>query len=169
MTNIIIEAVYGLGRHVWVVPLWQQMVHLKVGTTRTPDRPNADFTKLLYAVILIYNVAMNIVKLSFILLYRRIFSTPRMTFFCNCSLVFIGIWTVVQALILSFACIPLSIIIPNMANHCLAALPVWYSAAIIATIIDFAIFIIPLPSVTYLRMRTRQKLMIAGMFGLGFL
>jgi hypothetical protein len=118
----------------------------------------------------VYNLATNVIKFSFLLQYRRLFAGRRTMIVCQWALVFISIWTVIQALLIATACLPLAFIVPSMANKCLKAEPIWYFSSAMNIVTDFAIFLIPLPAVYHLRIiRKKQKALLLMIFCLGFL
>jgi hypothetical protein len=144
---------YGLGRHAWTVS----------------PQDSARQLQLLYAVILTYNFTMNIIKISFLLQYRRIFQSNMVKRACKWGMAYVVVWTVVQSVLLGISCIPVSFIVPSTASFCLNTLPIWYFSSAMATFSDAVIFSIPVPSVLRLKLPPKQKLMLLGVFGLGFL
>jgi hypothetical protein len=111
------------------------------------------------------------VKMSFLLQYRRIFgsSSPTADRVCRWFFFFIMLWAVTQAVLLGVSCIPVATIVPSMAAKCLDTLPVWYFSSTMNIVTDFLIFVIPLPCVYNLTLRTNQKILIFSIFSLGFL
>ncbi|KAH6985168.1 hypothetical protein EDB80DRAFT_733386 [Ilyonectria destructans] len=148
----ILEAKFGLGRHVWTVE---------------PDQLQAQL-QALYVAILTYALAMNILKCSFLLHYRRMFPGETIRRVSLILLIFVIFWAIVHDIILGLACVPVSFIIPSMADKCLDTLPAWYSVTIVHIISDFIIFLIPLPAVLSLKLRLKQKILVASIFSLGF-
>jgi len=124
----------------------------------------------LYVVIVVYNFCTNLIKVSFLLQYRRLFVGERTQLVCKWALIFIGVWAVAQVLILSLACLPLATIVPSMKDRCLPVDPTWYLSSAMNIVTDFAIFLIPIPSLITLRTTgRRQKALLLVVFGLGFL
>lgn len=122
------------------------------------------------AAILCYNHGMNWVKLGFLFQYQRIFPQTRyVQTVCFWFIVFVLLWAVVQTLLFFFMCFPYSVINPSMVGRCLDTLPIWYLTGAMSMATDFAIFCIPLPAAWKLQLRRRQKLMVLGIFCLGFL
>lgn len=74
-----------------------------------------------------------------------------------------------NTILLGVTCIPVSFIYPSTSSWCLATLPIWTFMSVASLISDFAIFVIPLPSLWKLPLPLRQKLFVCGIFGLGFL
>ncbi|ORY07925.1 hypothetical protein BCR34DRAFT_630871 [Clohesyomyces aquaticus] len=147
-----LEAFWGLGRHTEFVPAESVPKQLKA----------------LYVVIMTYNAAQTITKISFLIQYRRLFPSPTTQRVCFWFLVFIIAWGVTQEFLLALSCIPLSIIAPNMVGKCIYTLPIWYLTSSMNIATDFMIFSVPVPPVLKLQMRSKQKIMLCGLFGLGF-
>ncbi|KAH8734319.1 hypothetical protein BGZ61DRAFT_527676 [Ilyonectria robusta] len=145
------EAKFALGRHIWTLP---------------PDRIHKQL-KALYVNIIIHNLGMNLIKISFLLQYRRIFSTKTMKRVTLLLLCVISTWTVVQLPVLALTCFPLSAIVPSMADTCLPTFPSWYFTTYFHIATDFIIFIVPLPTVFSLNMGWRRKLCLVAILSMG--
>jgi hypothetical protein len=151
---IVLEIHWGLGLHSWMV---------------TPEMLLPQM-KSLYASILTYNVANNVVKMSFTLQYRRIFgsSSPTADRVCRWFFCFLVIWAATQAVLMGVACLPLASFMPSMAGKCLDAKPVWYTGQTLNVATDFVLFSVPLPYVFKLTLPTKEKVLVLGIFSLGF-
>lgn len=114
---------------------------------------------------------MNVVKFSLLLQYRRIFAgnSKWMSRVCAGFMIYVGLWMIVQVTILALACVPIAVVLPHMADKCLDTLPIWYFSSGMNIFTDFTILLIPLPSVLKLKLRRKQKILLLGVFGLGFL
>lgn len=123
----------------------------------------------LYATICVYNPSQIFLKVSLLLLFRRLFPGEKTQRICNGLLIFIPIWGVTQEFLAGLACIPLSLIVPSMADHCINTLPIWYLTSVMNIVTDFVIFFIPIPSIIRLQLKKVPKYMLVGLFGLGFL
>jgi len=124
----------------------------------------------LYFVIIVYNLGTNVIKVSFLLQYQRLFVGKRTLLVCKWGLILIGIWSVVQVVMMALACLPLSSIVQTMKGRCLPVDPTWYLGAAMNIATDFAIFMIPIPSLIKLRINDKgKKAMLLLVFGLGFL
>ncbi|KAH7233847.1 uncharacterized protein BKA55DRAFT_580350 [Fusarium redolens] len=146
------EAKYGMGRHKEAV---------------SPE-DNMEQLKYLYVAILHYNVGMNIVKISFLFQYRRIFQSSRVHKVCFWVIIGVILWACVQATLLGTSCLPISILVPSTAGWCLDTLPIWYFSSAMSIATDILIFCIPLPSVLKLQLPMKQKVMVILIFCLGF-
>ncbi|KAF9870967.1 lysophospholipase a [Colletotrichum karsti] len=152
VSGIAIEVKYGMGRHVENVSMEETMEQLK----------------FLLVAVLHYNMGMNVVKVSFLLQYRRVFVAKNVQRICFWAMIFVVLWACAQATLLGTSCLPISIIVPSTASFCLNTLPIWYFSSGMSMATDIMIFCIPLPSVLKLRLPTRQKAMLFGVFSLGF-
>ncbi|KXX81540.1 hypothetical protein MMYC01_202479 [Madurella mycetomatis] len=146
------EVKYGMGRHSENVTAAETLEQLK----------------FLLVAILSYNMGMNVVKLGFLFQYRRIFQDIITQRICYWFIIYVCIWACVQAVLLGLSCLPISIIVPSMAGSCLDTLPFWYFSSGMSMATDILIFCIPIPSVLKLHLPLRQRVIVVGVFGLGF-
>ncbi|KAH8898089.1 hypothetical protein GQ53DRAFT_678044, partial [Thozetella sp. PMI_491] len=148
----ILQANYGLGRHVWLV---DQVTTIKQ-------------LQSLFAGEVIYNMTQIMTKVSILLQYRRIFRddwTKRVSLWL---MIFLLVWGAVQEVLVGMACIPISILYPSQAAICINSLMVWYLTSVMNIITDFVVFMVPMPVIKNLQLRKRQKLLVVGIFCLGF-
>ncbi|KAF2689367.1 hypothetical protein K458DRAFT_462316 [Lentithecium fluviatile CBS 122367] len=148
----LLQAKWGLGRHTAAV---------------APDDAVKQL-KSLYANTIIYNAAQTITKISFLILYRRIFPDKRTQATCFWLLMFIVAWGITQEFIVAFACTPLENFEPKMTGKCIYSLPVWYLTSSMNIVTDFLIFIIPIIPVLKLQMGVKKKALLLCLFCLGF-
>ncbi|OJJ42185.1 hypothetical protein ASPZODRAFT_77553 [Penicilliopsis zonata CBS 506.65] len=151
--STIIGGYYGLGRHVWSVPLAdvEGLIHI------------------LFAYVLLYFIAVPLVKLSVLLFYRRIFGMRWTLWFC--AGLTVGYWAGCTAAFLS-CCRPLSYYWMQYSHpdsgKCIFELYPFYignAAASMAT--DVLILTVPMPIVWKLHMRRSQRLLVCSIFLLG--
>lgn len=149
-----LEAHWGLGRHSW----------LMLAEDYTP------YMKAFYASIVVYNVATCVVKMSILLQYRRIFTGVVMQKLTLAVLLFEGAWAVTLSVLLPLVCNPVaSFWDPESPGKCLNQLAIWYVMASINLVSDFVIFSMPLPVIKKLQLPKKQKILLMGVFCLGFL
>lgn len=125
--------------------------------------------QFLLVSILNYNMGMNVVKLGFLFQYRRIFQNKAMQRICYWLIIYVCLWACAQATLLALSCLPIGIIVPSMAGVCLNTLPIWYFSSGMSMATDILIFCIPIPSVLKLQLPLRQRIVVLGIFCLGFL
>lgn len=81
----------------------------------------------------------------------------------------LGIWGVVQEVLVGFACFPVSVFIPRQQGICIESLTVWYLTSIMNIVTDFIVFTVPMPAIAALNLQRKQKLLVASVLCLGFL
>ncbi|KAH8891470.1 hypothetical protein GQ53DRAFT_865116 [Thozetella sp. PMI_491] len=122
----------------------------------------------LFAAIQTYIWTLCIVKVALLLQYRRIFHLAWIRKVSLCLIVFSITWNSVQSILCGVSCIPVGLFIPSEMGHCIDSLLVWLTAAIINIITDFMVFVMPLPAIKSLHLPLKQKILLLGVFCLGF-
>ncbi|UPK96631.1 hypothetical protein LCI18_007566 [Fusarium solani-melongenae] len=143
-----------LGRHVGTDVSMEQVV---------------DFLRYLFAASLTYVFAIAFIKLTILALYWKLFSiTARVPIAILFSSVVI--WMVVLVFVATFSCNPVekqwNILIEH--GRCMEQKPVYLGGSLPNVIIDFVLVGMPLPSVFRLNIPLGRRLILAGMFTLGF-
>ncbi|KAH6842431.1 hypothetical protein B0I37DRAFT_381922 [Chaetomium sp. MPI-CAGE-AT-0009] len=156
-TGIVISLAtqHGLGSHISTLPMETVI----------------EFLKHLFALIILYNIALALVKVSFLLQYRRVFasSSTVMRIACDIGLVIVVLWAVFQVLVTVFFCKPTSGFWDiSIQPECQPRLPFWISNSVFNLLTDLAIFTLPLPSLARLHLGKVQKRILIGVFCLGF-
>ncbi|KAF6814210.1 integral membrane protein [Colletotrichum plurivorum] len=144
---------FGLGRHV---------------STLSPAEI-VNYMHTFYISIVFYNIALLCIKLSFLFQYYRIMAVPRMRRLYAVAIVIVGAWSVSQLLIAAFQCLPVEgFWDKKVPAKCIPTQPQWYVNAAGNIITDVAIFALPLPIFGHLSLPRKQKLLLMGIFSLGF-
>ena len=117
---------------------------------------------------MIYNLAQILTKVSFLLIYRRIFRDELTRQVSLALMMFLIAWGIAQEFLVGLACTPVPMFIPSMQGHCVDSLTVWYLTSIMNIVTDFIIFLTPMPAIKHLQLRRKQKILVGGIFGLGF-
>ncbi|KAH0440217.1 hypothetical protein CcaCcLH18_02587 [Colletotrichum camelliae] len=144
---------HGLGRH--------------ISTLDKAEIP--EYLHTFFVSIVFYNIALLCIKLSFLFQYYRIMAVPKMRRIYAVAIVVVGAWAVSQLLIATFTCIPVEgFWDKTIKAYCIPNQPQWYvnAAGNIAT--DVAVFALPLPIFWQLSLPRKQKLLLVGIFSLGF-
>ncbi|KAJ5292972.1 uncharacterized protein N7443_008925 [Penicillium atrosanguineum] len=133
--------------------------------------PNAVYVAQMtyfWASVPIYQTSLFSTKISMLLQYRRVFSTPRMRLACAIFLGFIvvyGTWSVVSAWA---NCVPLAKFWdPTVPGFCFDKKALWFSNSAIHILTDLLILIFPMPVLSSLQLPRKQKLALIGVFALG--
>ncbi|KAK0656877.1 hypothetical protein B0T16DRAFT_315824 [Cercophora newfieldiana] len=147
------NTLYGAGRHIQVVDLnnlWK-------------------YFRTFYVSIVLYNGSLTAIKIAFLLQYYRILSTQKMRRIILAALTFVGLWSISQLLVTTFTCTPIEKFWkPEVPGTCIPNLPFWYINAAGNILTDVIVFVVPLPALGSLNLQKSQKLMLLGIFSLGF-
>ncbi|KAK1986331.1 hypothetical protein LZ30DRAFT_705775 [Colletotrichum cereale] len=143
----------GLGKHVWALPIDDQQAGRRL--------------KLVLSATLSYHITFIVIKMAFLLQFRRVFVLPNFVLFCDIMLGFIGMFGI--ALVVS------SIVFntpkwkgePNAQATYDQGLW-WLVTASVHLVTDIIIFLMPIPMLGKLRLRHMQKAALYVSFGLGF-
>lgn len=126
--------------------------------------------QLLLPASITYALSITLVKVSILLLYRRIFSTPN---FRRNSLIIGAVsvaWCIATILGQIFLCRPISaswhpdLIFTDRCNDVQAF---WIAITSLNVLIDVAILCLPIHMVSKLQLPTRKKIVVSGIFMLG--
>ncbi|KAF5521068.1 Satratoxin biosynthesis SC1 cluster protein 4 [Colletotrichum aenigma] len=148
-----LEGQYGLGSHSWV----------------PPPEDYVPYMKSFYSSVVVYNIAICLVKISILFQYRRIFANEIMQKLTMGGLIFMGLWTFTLSILLPLVCYPVAKFWDDSIDgKCLDYLTIWYAMAGVNLVSDFVIFSMPIPVIKSLQLPRRQKRMLLLVFGLGF-
>jgi hypothetical protein len=122
-----------------------------------------------FAMQVCYMVSLALTKISILVLYLRILTYHHARWIIWTVLILTIVYNIVGFAIQMTACIPLQKLWGE-ANYgtCHPLALIWAFVGLhIST--DFIVFAIPIPIVTRLTMPLQQKLLLIGLFGIGFL
>ncbi|RMZ46856.1 integral membrane protein [Aspergillus flavus] len=147
----------------------------KVGSgiheTEVAKEDLVQYAKLANASQIMYGPLIFITKLSILLLYLRVFAPAKrswMYIFIHGLLWFNAAFYLADTLLEIFACVPREKIWhPDVHGHCVNVNVMILATAILNTISDFSLLILPIFSVWRLHMRNTQKLGISAIFAAG--
>ncbi|KAJ5959536.1 uncharacterized protein N7479_006686 [Penicillium vulpinum] len=146
------EVYHGMGEHYTAIPasiFKAQMIYF-------------------WASIPIYQTSLISTKMSILLQYKRVFSTPRMRLACWLMigiLAVYGTWTIISAWA---NCVPLAKFWdPTVPGFCFDKKALWFSNSAIHITTDIAILIYPMPVLKSLHLPKRQKFALMAVFALG--
>lgn len=146
------EVYHGMGEHFKLIP--EQIYKIQM--------------ICFWASVPIYQTSLLTTKMSILLQYRRVFSTPRMRLACSLLIGFLavyGTWTVVSAWA---NCVPLAKFWdPSVPGFCFDKKALWFSNSAIHILTDLLILIYPMPVLKSLQLPRRQKIALMGVFALG--
>ncbi|MCJ1331320.1 hypothetical protein MMC10_008009 [Thelotrema lepadinum] len=152
----IIAVNFGLGRH--------------VGTVLPQDLLR--FGQAYFSTELLWATSIPLIKISILLLYIRIFGRQRYFRLTAYSLSLLTIcWSIMVILVCAFQCRPVSYIWDKSiaGGSCIDALQFFVVGSTIDVVTDFAILLLPLPSVVRLQLGVWQRVGLVAVFLLGSL
>ncbi|KAL2137867.1 hypothetical protein VTI28DRAFT_7936 [Corynascus sepedonium] len=144
---------HGLGRHIEVMKPEDISQYLR------------DF----YVSIVLYCAALMFIKLAFIFQYYRVLAVQYMRYVYIGSIILVGGWGLSQVLVSIFICWPVAgFWDKTVAAKCIPSIPQWYTNAAGNILTDVAVFALPLPALWKLHLPRASKLVLIGIFSLGF-
>ncbi|KAI5866743.1 hypothetical protein GGS23DRAFT_285424 [Durotheca rogersii] len=144
----------GLGKHMWDFDTVEQLKR---------------YLKGFYVSITLYTTGLMFIKLAFLAHYYRVLAVKKMRIAITAAMIIIGSWSLSQVLVSIFTCDPIRGFWEKSTEPtCIPNLPQWYinAAGNIAT--DIAVFVLPLPVIGHLKLPKAQRLVLIGIFSLGF-
>jgi uncharacterized iron-regulated membrane protein len=126
---------------------------------------------LIFVSALGYHITIMLLKSTFLLQFRRVFPLPAFQLLCNIFMAFLAVWTVAGIVGGVTICLPLH---KNWdprepAWTCERRYWFWLGHGIVHVITDVLIFIMPLPLLKTLPLPPLHKMVLIGVFSLGFL
>ncbi|KAI0176110.1 hypothetical protein GGR52DRAFT_346223 [Hypoxylon sp. FL1284] len=144
----------GLGKHTWDFK---------------SDVQRQNYLKDFYVSITLYQASLLFVKMSFLTQYYRAFSIKKMRTTILAAIVIISTWSLSQVMISIFTCDPVGgFWEETIDSRCIPNYPQWYISAAGNIATDLVIFVIPLPALVHLHLPKAQRLVLIGIFSLGF-
>lgn len=126
--------------------------------------------KLLVVAEILYVFNLVWTKLSFLLMYYRIFRVPYFKRWAYIIGAFVIIWVITITFVFIFICVPVQKLwYPHLPGHCVNQVGTWIANAASTIASDLAILILPIPQVWKLQLRKSQKVALTFAFCLGFL
>ncbi|KAF4480946.1 Satratoxin biosynthesis SC1 cluster protein 4 [Colletotrichum fructicola Nara gc5] len=127
-----------------------------------------EYLRTFYTAVIFYNAALAGVKMTFLLQYWRLFAVQRMRKLLLGATILVGGWSMSQVLVEVLICIPMNAFWDkSVRGSCIPNYPLWYinAAGNIAT--DLIVLVLPLPVISGLKLPTRQRYALGGIFCLG--
>lgn len=110
------------------------------------------------------------IKMTFLLQYYRVFVVQRMRIAFIATTALVGAWSISQLLIGIFICTPIrGFWDSSIPSKCVPNYPQFYINAAGNIVTDIAIFALHLPLLWKLNLGKPQRIILVGIFSLGFL
>ncbi|KAF4553810.1 AAA lid domain-containing protein [Elsinoe fawcettii] len=128
--------------------------------------------KYFFVSQVVYKMSISFTKLSILAFYRRLFYVHtkfRQT--CNVLMAIVVGWILAALFSTVFQCTPVAFAYDKriQGGRCINLTASWYANAVFNITSDFVITLAPMPVISSLQMKTREKFMLCGLFALGFL
>ena len=132
---------------------------------------HVDFTQIVALFSLAWAFALLFIKMSILLLYRRIFAVKKFLLVTNIMGGFVFCWFLIVIFELAFVCRPYAFNWDKSIHggKCGPQIKLWLSNGILHVIVDTIILILPMPMVWRLNTKLSNKISLSIVFGLGFL
>jgi hypothetical protein len=139
------------------------------------DSPTFDYTshvtylKVCFATAILYFTLVTAIKISILLLYRRIFSTAYYRLRLHVVCVAVVSWWLTGTLATILSCIPAERLWrgSSVGGYCFNYNIFWMAMGTVELVIDTVILVLPVPMVLGLQLCKKQKVLLAGIFLLG--
>ncbi|KAK0730871.1 hypothetical protein B0H67DRAFT_639320 [Lasiosphaeris hirsuta] len=120
--------------------------------------------------IVLYNASLTAIKIAFLLQYHRILVIRHMRRVVIAALTFVSLWSISELPITIFNCVPIEKfwLADSAPETCIPNLLFWYHNTAGNILTDVIVFVLPLPALGGLNLRKSQKIMLLGIFSLGF-
>lgn len=137
------------------------------GSIKNPEA-FAVFEKTKFAFEIITWPTVGVTKTSVVLLYQRIFATPRFRMLCWVAIAINCAWTITFTLALTFSCTPVSSNWNASIDSTCVDLKALFTTALATDVTtDFLVLFLPVYKIWQLQMSTERKIIIICMFLLG--
>lgn len=131
---------------------------------------DSERAKCKFAGSLLVVIGLGLTKSSILVFYMKIFYNKK-TFRIVAQMMLGGVvvWTLTFFFVKLFVCFPVTPIVEAFyGHHCpMNALTMWYASCITDIVVDVSILVMPIPVVLKMRLPTKQKIGVLGMFLLG--
>ena len=124
--------------------------------------------QLIFISSLGYHGTIILLKVTFLLQFRRVFPLPTFQLLCDIFLAFLAAWAVAGIVGGATVCLPLNWDPLEPTWTCQRRLWFWMAHGVIHVVTDLLIFLMPLPLLNTLRLPPLQKMILIGVFSLGF-
>ncbi|KAK1827452.1 hypothetical protein QBC39DRAFT_361650 [Podospora conica] len=143
--------------------------HCRVCVSTLQPQEIRNFGRTFFVSVILYRSSLIAIKVAFLLHYLPIFQLPTVRTACYVLLVVVGVWGTLQLSLIIFQCRPISGFWDKSTNPvCIPLGPQWYIHASGNIASGIAIFVLPLPVLSTLRLPTMEKVCLLGIVSLGF-
>lgn len=131
--------------------------------------PHVIYLKVSFASAILYFALITAIKISILLLYRRIFSTSYYRMRLLLVAIAVVSWWLAGTLSTIVSCVPVERlwIGSSVGGYCFNFNIFWMAMGAVELVIDTIILVLPVPMVLALQLSSKQKVSLGGIFLLG--
>lgn len=123
---------------------------------------------LIAEILYVYNLVWT--KISFLLMYYRIFHFPFFKRWAYAIGAFVIIWVITITFLFIFICVPVQKLwYPQLPGRCINQVGTWIANATSTILTDLVILVLPIPQIWKLQLKKFEKVALTFTFCLGFL
>ena len=131
--------------------------------------PHITYLKISFIAAVLYFSVVTAIKISILLMYRRIFSIDSFRLHSLIVGFIVAVWWLVGTIATIVSCIPINKlwIGPMVQGGCFDFNIFWMAMGAVELVIDTLILLLPVQVIMGLRMSRQQKILLVGIFLLG--
>ncbi|PGG98715.1 hypothetical protein AJ80_09488 [Polytolypa hystricis UAMH7299] len=164
--------IFSMAWNLVVVGFIFAMVHYGMGLHALDPVPMEDIVtvaKLLLVAEILYVFNLVWTKISFLMMFYRIFHFPYFKRWAYIIGGFVVAWVICITFLFVFICVPVQKMwYPDLPGRCIDQVGTWIANAVSTIVTDLAILILPIPQVWKLQLSRSEKFALTIAFGLGF-
>src|SRR6266487_2297629 len=132
-----------------------------------PPIPNMR-KQLFFILQFLYKFTINLTKISILLLYFRIFVTPKFRRVCIGVLTYVTCFAISAIIATALECAPVRRVYDrSVSGTCINLTAFWYTVAVSNILTDIVILLLPMPVIQTLRLPFTHKCGLMVVFALG--
>jgi hypothetical protein len=131
--------------------------------------PHATFLKVSFITAILYFSVVTAVKISILLMYRRIFSVDYFRLESLLVGIIVVVWWIVGTIATIISCLPIDRLWmgPSAGGYCFDFNIFWMAMGAVELVVDILILLLPVNVILGLRMSKQQRVLLVGIFLLG--
>lgn len=131
--------------------------------------PHATFLKVSFITAILYFSVVTAIKISILLMYRRIFSVDYFRLESLLVGIIVVVWWIVGTIATIISCLPIDRLWmgPSVGGYCFDFNIFWMAMGAVELVVDILILLLPVNVILGLRMSKQQRVLLVGIFLLG--
>lgn len=131
--------------------------------------PHTTFLKVSFITAILYFSVVTAIKISILLMYRRIFSVDYFRLESLLVGIIVVVWWIVGTIATIISCLPIDRLWmgPSAGGYCFDFNIFWMAMGAVELVVDILILLLPVNVILGLRMSKQQRVLLVGIFLLG--